>query len=57
MGFKIQESKQVEQIRVKIDVEREMYGNIDNIMIENGNITNIIEKQEKISRLVQGDKW
>ena len=43
MGFRIQESKQVEQIRVNIDVEREMYGNIDNMMIGNDNITNIIE--------------
>ena len=38
MGFKIQESKQVEQIRVKIDVEKEMYGNIDNMMTGNDNI-------------------
>ena len=57
MGFKIQENKQVEEIRMKIDVEREMYGNIDNMMTGNNNITTIIEKQEKRSRLVQGDKW
>ena len=57
MGFRTQRNKQVEQIRVKIDVERVMYGNIDNIMIENSNITNIIEKQERKQELVQGDKW
>ena len=34
-----------------------MYGNIDNMMTENGNITNIIGKQEKISRLVPSVKW
>ena len=44
MGFRIQESKQMEQIRVNIDVEREMYGNIDNMMTGNNNITTIIEK-------------
>ena len=38
MSVRIQESKQVEQIRVKIDVEKEMYGNIDNMMTGNDNI-------------------
>ena len=38
MGFRTQSSKQVEEIKVKIDVEREMYGNIDNMMTGNGNI-------------------
>ena len=44
MGFKIQESKQVEEIRMKMQRRQGvMYGNIDNMMIDNVNITNIIE--------------
>ena len=54
MGFKIQESKQVEEIKVKIDVEREMYGNIDNMMIGNDNIYIMMGYLQGKGRLVQG---
>ena len=57
MGIRTQSSKQMEQIKVNIDVEREMYGNIDNIMIENGNITNIIGWLVKKQELVPSAKW
>ena len=56
MGFKIQENKQVEQIRMKIDVERVMSNsrNIDNIMIENSNIYVMMGYLQGKGRLVQG---